>query len=154
MEAEDKQMTNKPQRLCERFVLMQRKVCKDLSCRTEYPVPAPSLLGRKAIGERYFCLETAIKKVPGLGADCEVGVPVLRARQNGLCSELGQSRSSTPTLRVEITFHLRQSDSHRPGACHVPSTCRNPPAVPVPLTFKSATNDRSAPYKTEPFTVT
>jgi hypothetical protein len=60
-------MTNKPQRLCERFVLMQRKVCKDLSCRTGYPFPAPSLLGRKAIGERYFCLETAIKKSPALG---------------------------------------------------------------------------------------
>jgi hypothetical protein len=118
------------------------------------PIPSAVTLGPESDRGTLLVPRDGDKEIPGIGADCEVGVPVLRARQNGLCSELGQSRSSTPTLRVEITFHLRQSDSHRPGACHVPSTCRNPPAVPVPLTFKSATNDRSAPYKTEPFTVT
>src|SRR5438477_8938917 len=41
-----------------------------------------------------------------------------------------------------------------PGASHVPSTCSVPPAVPDPLTVRSATSDRSAPHMTVPYTVT
>ena len=66
--------------LCERFVLMQRKVCKDLSCHTGLPSPSAVTHEPERDRESCFCLETAIKKIPGLGADCEVGVPVLRAR--------------------------------------------------------------------------
>src|SRR5271157_3357797 len=41
-----------------------------------------------------------------------------------------------------------------PGASNVPITCKVPPAVPEPLTVKSALNDMSLPQIRAPFTTT